>query len=151
MYSGRNSSPTQWKCSGTRRSFPSTSVTRRSRLRAIQLTNSWAAPTVADSSITRTCLGSSTSDSSHTIPRCGSLKLWNSSITTAATRPKSNSSGCSSRFSNTSATTTLICACGFTVRCPVTSPTWSRSYPHRSTVSCNSNSFWSVSAISGVE
>ena len=110
-----------------------------------------AAPTVADSSITRTCAGSSDSASSHTMPRCGSLKLWNSSITTDPTLAKSNDSGCSSRFSNTSATTTLTWADGFTVRCPVTRPTWSRSYPQRATVSCSSISFWSVSAISGVE
>ena len=76
--------------------------------------------------MTRTCLGSSASDSSQTMPRCGSLKLWNSSITTALTSVKSNASGCSSRFSSTSATTTLIGAAGFTVRLPVTSPTRSR-------------------------
>ena len=148
---GSRSSPTQWKCSGTRRSRPSTSVTRRSRLRAIQPTNSWAAPTVADSSMTRTWAGSSDSASSQTIPRWGSLKLWNSSITTAATLVKSNASWCSSRLSSTSATTTLTGACGLTVRLPVTSPTWPRSYPHRSTVSWSSTSFWSVRAMSGVE
>ena len=36
------------------------------------------------------CFGSMASDSSQTMPRSGSAKLWNSSITTAETCEKSN-------------------------------------------------------------
>ena len=47
--------------------------------------NSVALPTVAESSSVRTCGGSRPSESSQTTPRSGSVKLWNSSITTALT------------------------------------------------------------------
>ena len=83
-------SPTQWNFSGTFRSSPLTSSSRRLWLVRSQCRNSTALPTVAESSSVRTCSGSSPSDSSQTMPRSGSLKLWNSSITTALTWLKSN-------------------------------------------------------------
>ena len=51
--------------------------------------NSIALPTVAERSSVRTCGGSRPRDSSQTMPRSGSVKLWNSSMTTAATSLKS--------------------------------------------------------------
>ena len=83
-------SPTQWNSQRhlalvARRPVPA----RRLWLVRSQCRNSTALPTVADSSSVRTCSGSSPSDSSQTMPRSGSLKLWNSSITTALTWLKS--------------------------------------------------------------
>ena len=49
-----------------------------------------ALPIVADSSSSLTCGGNNDSENSHTMPRSGSEKLWNSSITTAETRSKSS-------------------------------------------------------------
>ena len=82
-------SPTQWYFSGTLRSSPATNSSCRLWLCRSQCRNSTALPTVADSSSVRTCSGSSPNDSSQTMPRSGSVKLWNSSITTALTWLKS--------------------------------------------------------------
>ena len=84
--------------------------------------NSMALPTVAESNRVRTRGGKSPSDSSQTTPRSGSVKLWNSSITTALSWLKSNASRCSKRFRRISATTTRTRASGFSRRLPVTRP-----------------------------
>ncbi len=112
--------------------------------------NSTALPTVAESKSVRTCGGSRPSVSSQTIPRSGSLKLWNSSITTALVRLKSNASRCSSRLKRISATTTRMRASGFSRRLPVTRPTSSGEKPHLTASVCISRYFCSVRAISGV-
>ena len=96
------------------------------------------------------CLENMASDNSQTAPRSGSLKLWNSSITTAATSSKPNSPGCSNRLSRISATTTRMRASGLTRRLPVTSPTSPAENPQRTAASCISRNFCSVRAISGV-
>ena len=90
-------SPTQMNSSGTRRSFHWTRATSRPCSTRSQRANSYGLPTVADSSSTRTLGGSSASDSSQTMPRSGSLKLWNSSMTTPATSLKSDWPGSGER------------------------------------------------------
>ena len=112
--------------------------------------NSMALPTVAESNSVRTCGGSRPSDSSQTTPRSGSVKLWNSSITTALTSLKSKASRCSRRFRRISATTTSTRASGFSRRLPVTRPTSSGWNPQRTAADCISWNFCSVRAISGV-
>jgi hypothetical protein len=112
--------------------------------------NSRALPTVADKSSVRTCGGSRPRANSQTTPRSGSPKEWNSSITTALVRLKSNASVCSNRLKRISATTTRIRASGFSRRLPVTRPTSRGSKPQRAAAVCISRNFCSVRAISGV-